>query len=141
MELIPIEQAQAEGPLSRRVLEYGRRFGQVIALAGERQVTPQDWELLGEMLDRERFERVGAYQQSMRWDDYLVLLCGFANASTWQGKLRRVTEGKGVVYLEMVESGARRDGSGSFATNTLTVYEFDDAEKLVRLWVYVQGEH
>lgn len=142
-ELKTIEQARAEaqGPLSQRVLEYSRRFGEILELGGKRPLTNADWEPLGELLDKSKFERVGGYNQTMGWNEYLGLLNGFGNASTWQGKVRRITEAPGRVYLELVESGQRRDGSGSFVTNTLTVYEFDDQQKLVRLWVYLQGTH
>jgi hypothetical protein len=141
-ELKTIEQAQAEapGPLAQRVLEYGRRFGQVLGLASERPLTDADWEPLGELLDKGRFERIGGYNQAMGWSEYLGLLNGFAGVSTWQAKVRRITEASGRVYLELVESGQRRDGSSSFETNTLTVYEFDEAQKLVRLWVYLQQD-
>jgi hypothetical protein len=132
---------RAPGPLSRIVLEYSRRFKEVTDRGGKRPIVAADWDRLGELLDKTRFERIGSYDKAMGWSQYLALLNGFANRSTWDGKVRRITEVPGRVYLELVESGERRDGSGGFVTNTLTVYEFDKARKLRRLWVYTQQSH
>lgn len=142
MPLISVEQAleEAEGPLSRRVLEYVNRSKQFFSRGKEQTVTPADLAPLGELLDLERFERIGGPGETTNWEQYTGMLCSFANASVWEGQFRRITEVPGRAILELQEKGSRRDGSNAFVVNSVTIYEFDDSERLVRLWVYLQGK-
>jgi len=53
----------------------------------------------------------------------------------WEGTLRRITEVPGLVFLELEERNTR-DGVTD-VSHTVTIYEFDSADKLLKLDVYV----
>jgi len=53
----------------------------------------------------------------------------------WEGTLRRITETPSLVFLELEERNTR-NGITDIA-NTVTIYKFNQANKLVQLDVYV----
>jgi hypothetical protein len=131
--------AEETRPLARRVLEYSLTFRQVMELGTARAVTADDWAPLAALVATDRFERIGVAREVMTWNEYVGFVSGYANAARWDGSLRRVTQAGNLVFLELEERGTEADGGKPWTAGTVTVYEFDDADKIVHLDVYIQG--
>jgi hypothetical protein len=141
--------AQPEhGPLARRVLEFLTVMDRVVNLPKDPAVTAADWAPLGELVDRERFHRVGNFGESVNWTDYVDLLVRWANMSWWKGYIWRLREAPAsagqpaVVYLESEERSNREHPvreDGDYTTlDSIAAYEFDAAGLITALHVYDQ---
>lgn len=122
--------------LSRRVLEYSRLMKQLVDQAKQPGFSEASWAPIAAMVDTQRFERVGNFKEVMTWGEYIAFLTPWAQGSSWECSFRRVTEAPGRVYLELEE----RSGIGGHTSvvNSVSVYEFDEAGKLVHLDIYLQ---
>lgn len=138
---VPIREAyeRLTSPLSRKVLEYSFIFKDVVdrAQAAGGAIKIEDWEPLSELVDVANFRRVGQFKEEMNWAEYTGFVTQFAGGTKWEGSLKRITEVDGVVWLELEERCTTQGHTD--VSNTLTVYEFNDAGKLVHLDVYVQS--
>lgn len=140
--------AQEHGPLARRVLEFLSVMDRVVNQPKEPAIPAAEWVPLGELIDRERFHRVGNFGESVDWPEYTGLLVQWANMSWWKGYIWRLREvpasaGKpGLVLLESEERSNRHHPvleDGDYETlDSCAVYEFDDAGLIIALHVYDQ---
>lgn len=129
---------EERGRLSRRVLEYAAVMKRLVDRAKQPGFTAASWAPLAEMVAVNGFERVGTFKEVVRWDDYVELLTGWAIRSDWHPLVRRVSEQPGLVYLELAEL-AIYDG-GEERINSVSVYEFDQQDRIRHLDVYMQQE-
>lgn len=148
--LVSLQEAKTHdhGPLCRRVLEFLSVMDRVVNMDKQPAITAQDWAPLGELIDREKFHRVGNFGEAVNWEEYTDLLVKWANMSWWKGyiwRLREVpaTPGKpALVYLESEERSNREHPvreDGDYTTlASIAVYEFDDKGKIAALHVYDQ---
>jgi hypothetical protein len=135
-----IEEAleQETGTLARIALEYAAIYGRVVPLAREPGFGEDAWAPLEELIAVDEFERVGLLKEVMDWPAYRSALTAFARSGTWEGTFRRVTELPDLVFLELVE---RLDKGGTITElNSVSVFEFDEANKIRHLDIYVQQE-
>lgn len=122
--------------LARKALDYAQITGRLVGKAKQPGFTVADWAPLAELVDTARFERIGNFKEVMTWDEYVGFLTGWATTSDWECSFRRVTEGNGMAVLELEERSAV--GGVSNAVNSVSVYEFDDAGRIVHIDVYLQ---
>jgi hypothetical protein len=125
--------------LSRKVLQYSAAFNQVIGKIKQPGFSDADWAPLESLVDTENFERTGVFLKPVAevigWDQYKKIIMQYAGGTSWEGTLRRITEVPGLVFLELEERNTR-DGVTD-VSNTVTIYQFNDEDKLTRLHVYV----
>ena len=125
--------------LSRKVIAYSEAFQEVIGKAKASAITDADWAPFETIVDPARFERVGTFltpqSEVIGWDKYKHYISQFGGATDWEGTLRHITEQDNRVILELEERNTRAGETD--VSNTVTIYEFDDAERLVHLDVYV----
>jgi hypothetical protein len=125
--------------LTRKVIEYSEAFASLVGKAKHGPLADSDWEQIERLVDVNGFERVGAFlgpaAEVISWPKYKFYVSQYAAGSTWEGTLRHVTEQPGRVILELEERNGRDDVID--VSNTVTIYEFDSAEKLRHLDVYV----
>ncbi len=125
--------------LSRKVLQYSECFLSIVNRIKKPGFSDADWAPLEALVDLSKFRRqgvfLGATAESSNWQHYKELLMKYGGATSWEGTLRRITEVPHLVYLELEERNSR-DGVMD-VSNTVTIYEFDPAEQLVKLDVYV----
>ena len=125
--------------LSRKVLQYSERFLKIINKIKKPGFAEADWAPLEELVDLTGFRRLGVFlgerAEISNWQHYKKLLSEYGGMTEWEGTLRRITEVPGLVYLEMEERNSR--GGVTDISNTVTIYEFNPAEKLSKLDVYV----
>jgi hypothetical protein len=140
--------AQHHGPLARKVLDFLTVMDRVVNMPKEPAVTAQDWSPLGELVDRDRFHRVGNFGESVNWEEYTDLLVRWANMWWWKGYIWRLREvpasgnQPGIAYLESEERSNRdhpvRDNGDYETLDSCAAYEFDEAGLITALHVYDQ---
>lgn len=125
--------------LSRQVLRYSAAFTKIVDKLKAGGVTDADWAPFEEIVDPAAWERVGVFLGAQAevsdWAKYKQVITMYGGATAWEGTLRHITEVDRRVILELEERNTR-DGETD-VSNTVTVYEFDGADKLVHLEVYV----
>ena len=122
--------------LSRRVLEYCQLMKQLVDRAKKPDFTAASWAPLAGMIAVEEFERVGNFKEVMDWQQYLDFLTNWARSSEWECSFKRITEGAGVVFLELEERSCV--GGYHSVVNSVSVYEFNAAGKIRHLDIYLQ---
>jgi hypothetical protein len=138
--MLPISEARARvtGQLSRIALEYAAIYGQVVPLAREPGFGEDAWAPLERLIAVDEFERVGLQKEVMDWPAYRRALTAFARSGAWEGTFRRVTELPGLVFLELVEKLTK--GDRVTVLNSVSVFEFDESNRIRHLDIYVQQE-
>ena len=125
--------------LSRKVLQYSENFKRIADKIKQRSLSEADWAPMEELVDVENFQRMGVFltdrAEVSSWQQYKQLIAQYGGMTSWEGTLRRITEVPGLVYLELEERNTR-DGVTD-VSNTVTIYEFNQAGKLRKLDVYV----
>jgi hypothetical protein len=123
--------------LSRKVLEYSLIMKRLVDRAKQPGFSVESWAPLAELVAVDEFERVGNFKEVMNWHDYVQFLTKWAPSADWECSFKRVTEGRGVVFLELEER--IKAGDSRSAINSVSVYEFDPAGKIRHLDIYLQA--
>ena len=121
---------------SRTVLEYCMVTKRLVDEAKTPGFSVDSWAPLAELVATDEFERVGAFKEVMKWNDYVDFLTSWATSSEWECSFKRITEADGVVFLELEERS--RIGEFSNVVNSLSVYEFTDTGKIRHIDLYLQ---
>jgi len=125
--------------LSRKVIQYSEAFSQLVKKAKAGGLTDADWGPIEQLVDVDGFERLGVFLmpqgEVLDWQTYKGYVSKYSANTTWEGTLRHITETPGRVILELEERNTH-DGVTE-VSNTVTIYEFNDAGKLRHLDVYV----
>lgn len=125
--------------LSRAVIQYSEAFTQIVDKAKTGSLSDADWAPIEQLVDVDIFERVGVFltpsAEVIGWSQYKSYISQYAGGTSWEGTLRHVTEQPGRVILELEERNTR--GGMTDVSNTVTIYEFNEAGKLRHLDVYV----
>ena len=125
--------------LSRKVLQYSEHFKRIADRIRQGTVSDADWAPMEELVDVAAFRREGVFLtqrvEVSTWQEYKAIINQYGGMTSWEGTLRRITEVPGLVFLELEERNTR-DGITD-VSNTVTIYEFNDAGKLRKLDVYV----
>jgi hypothetical protein len=125
--------------LSRKVLQYSENFTRIVAKLKQRGSTEAEWAAMEELVDVPNYQRMGVFlgdhAEVSTWQEYKKLIIQYGGMTSWEGTLRRITEVPGLVFLELEERNTR-DGVMD-VSNTVTIYQFNPAGKLVKLDVYV----
>lgn len=124
------------GGLCRRVLEYSQITGRLVGEAKKPDFTVESWDPLRELIATEDFVRVGNFKEVMDWTQYVTFLTDWAKSSEWDCSFKRITQSGNVVFLELEERS--RIGDFSNSVNSVSVYEFNEAGKIIRVDVYLQ---
>lgn len=127
------------GPLARKVLHYGDVMERTVVAAKEPGFTDAGWAELEALLDLGTFERVGNDKAVMGWKIYRDLLNAWAGTTAFWSEFRRISEVGNVVFLELTEHNTPQGGKES-VVNSMSVYDFDPAGKLIRLQIYLQHD-
>lgn len=128
--------AAAEGRYAKLVLAYNDIFKRLVDAAKNPGAKLEDWAPLAEFVAVDEFVRVGSFKEVVDWPQYIAMVHKWAVGSHWESSFKGIGEIGRRVFLELeerVESGAGRD-----VVNSLTVWEFNEAGKLVHLDIYLQ---
>ncbi|MFC2017713.1 hypothetical protein ACFLTQ_00210 [Chloroflexota bacterium] len=125
--------------LSRLVLKYADNFSLIVEKLKQSSLSESDWSPIEELVDVDNFQRVGIFLTDQvevsTWQQYKAFINQFGAMASWEGTLRRITEVPGLVFLELEERNTI--GSVMDVSNTVTIYQFNKADKIIKLDVYV----
>lgn len=125
--------------LTRSVIAYAEAFTRLVDKAKAGPLTNVDWEEIEQIVDVSSFVREGVFlgpkAEVIDWPTYRSVVTQYGAMTLWEGTLRHVTETPGRVILELEERNTR-DGVIDISY-TVTIYEFNAADKLTHLDVYV----
>ena len=125
--------------LTRKVIEYSEAFSGLVEKSKTQPLEDADWAAIERLVDVDSYVRMGVFlgpqAEVIDWAQYKYYITQYAAGTSWEGTLRHVTEQSGRVILELEERNAR--GGVTDVSNTVTIYEFDDAERIRHLDVYV----
>lgn len=125
--------------LSRKVIEYSERFYQVMDALKQPDIDESIWAPLESLVDTKNFQRQGVFteQQTEKfgWETYKQFVQNYAAGTHWEGTLRYILEEGRMVVLGLEERSTH--GGITMTAKTVTVYWFNDNDKLVNLEVYV----
>jgi hypothetical protein len=125
--------------LSRKVIQYSHDFTKIVGAAKSGTLTDADWAAIEQLVDVEAFERLGVFlgaqAEKFGWSTYKSYIAKYGGFTSWEGTLRHITEQPGRVILELEERNTREGVTD--VSNTVTIYEFNGADKLRHLEVYV----
>lgn len=125
--------------LTRKVMEYSACFADVVAKLKKPGFSDADWKPIEALVDVANFSRVGVFLtqevETINWATYKHYIEKYGAATQWEGTLRRITEGPGVVVQELEERNTR--GGITDISNTVMIYAFNGEGKLGHLDVYV----
>ena len=127
------------GEYAKMVLAYTDCIKRTVEKAKEPGFAESGWDELAAMLDTDKFRRVGNDKAGMGWDVYRGLLMMWGTTTDFWAEFHRISEVGNRVYLELTEHNHPRGGDET-VVNSCTVYQFDDAGKLVHLDIYLQHE-
>jgi hypothetical protein len=120
-------------PLTRIVLAYDRSIKRLVTAAED----PIDWTPLAEFVAVDDFERVGTFLERQNWNQYTEMLTSWASATkSFETTVKRISQIEALVYYEIEERHFR--GDSVHIINSMTVFEFDENDKIRRLDVYLQ---
>jgi hypothetical protein len=121
------------GPLTGKVMAYQELMKMLVPTVHE----ATDWEPLSEFVAAGEFHRVGTLLEVQDWPQYTEMLTRWAGSiDTFDTVVKRVTEVPGLVYFEIEERHTR--GERTRVVNSMTVFDFDDDQKIRGLAVYLQ---
>jgi hypothetical protein len=121
------------GPLTRRVFAYVDAMEQLAPTVE----SADDWLPLAEFVAVDGFERVGTFLEVQDWQQYTAMLTQWGSTiGRFETTVRRVTESGRLVYYEVEERHHRREHV--HVVNSMTVFAFDDDDKIHHLDVYLQ---
>lgn len=133
------DRAAVTGEYALKVLGYTDCIKRTVEKAKEPGFDASGWNELAAMLDIARFRRVGNDKAEMGWEVYRKLLSMWATATDFWAEFHRISQIGDRVYLELTEHNTPRGGTES-VVNSCTVYQFDEAGKLVHLDIYLQHD-
>jgi len=121
------------GPLTRVVLDYTRAMERLVPSAK----AAGDWAPLAEFVAVDAFERIGTFLEVHDWQQYTEMLARWASSiEKFETTVRRVSELPSRVYYEVEERHFRGGRVG--VVNSMTVFEFDERDRIRHLAVYLQ---
>jgi hypothetical protein len=139
-----VEEALKKEPgiLAQRALTFTKVMRDIVASAKNNpDFGPHSWDPLAEVVDTKNYARIGIWKEYVKgWDEYTKLLCDWARLSKWEPRVRRVSEQPGYVFQELIEFGEYEEHGMKDEIFSLTVFEFNDENKIVHMDVYMQRE-
>lgn len=111
-------------------------YAGICARSQHQQITAADFDPIAELVATETFSRIGIYKDEADWPLCLEKYLQFAGTSLWSGKLRYIHTVGNVVFQELEETITRPQGEN--VIYTMSVYQFDDEDKVTALRVYMQ---
>ena len=123
------------GPRTQTVLDYVRTMTELVPSVA----SAEDWAPLTEFVAVDDFERVGTFLEVQDWAAYTAMLTQWASAiATFETTVRRISEVDGLVYYEVEER--HHVGEHTNVVNSMTVFAFDDENRIRHLDVYLQQQ-
>ncbi len=123
--------------LSRKVLEYSLTVKDLADKCKHPDFDHQLWDdLFSQYFAKDNFLRVGHLKEEMDYPTYIKFQTKWAPISEWECSFKRISQVDNVVFMELEERASVQGFTN--IVNTISVYEFNDEEKIQFLDVYLQ---
>jgi len=122
----------------RRVLEYSQLMAAKVLEAKKPGFSQESWTPLEALVDKEKFERVGNFKEIMDYTSYIAFLTQWATTSDWECSFKGIWEQGDRIFLELEERSST--GGYSSAVNSLSVYVFNNKDKIEHVDIFLQME-
>jgi hypothetical protein len=133
------EREAVTGRYALKCLEYTDCIKRTVEAAKAADFDESGWDELAALLDTDNFMRVGNDKVAMGWDVYRGLLMQWATTTEFWAEFHRISQVGNLVFLELTEHNRPVGGEDS-VVNSLTSYEYDEADRMVRLGIFLQHE-
>ena len=130
------EQSSRGKRLIKIVRDWADAYEKICIDTQDRACTPEDYEPIANVIDKEVFTRIGVFKDEADWPLCLEKYLQFAGTSLWTGKLRWINAVDNLVFQELEETITRPHGES--VVYTMSVFEFNDDDKVTALRVYMQ---
>ena len=100
------------------------------------KITAADFDPITALVATDDFLRIGVFKDEADWPLCLAKYVQFAGTSLWSGKLRYINSVETSVFQELEETITRPHGKN--VIYTMSVFEFNDDDKVRALRVYMQ---
>jgi hypothetical protein len=125
---------------AERLIKIVRDWAHIYEAICERsthtQITAADFDPIAALVAPENFLRIGVFKDEAAWPLCLEKYVKFAGTSLWSGKLRYINSVDNTVFQELEETVTRPHGKN--VIYTMSVFEFNDDDKVRALRVYMQ---
>lgn len=118
------------------VRQWADIYADICARSRHSQITAADFDPIAELVATDEFLRIGIYKDEADWPLCLEKYVQFAGTSLWSGKLRYMHTVGDCVFQELEETITRQQGEN--VIYTMSVFEFDQEDKVKALRVYMQ---
>jgi len=122
--------------LIKIVRRYADLYEEVCKKSQIEKITPAHFDELKQLISTDRFCRTGVFKDEADWPLCLQKYVQFAGTSLWTGTVRHMNVAGNIVFQELEETITRPHGQN--VIYTMSVYEFDDNDKIIALRVYMQ---
>jgi len=135
-QIKPNTAIKADQPLVDLVIESVAITKRSFAEAKQPNFTLDKWAPLAAMVAINEFIWVSPHFEELSWQQYISYLTEWARAISWESKFRRIHQWQNLVFLEHEERSVFGDTLD--VGRSVSVYEFNTANKIQRLSVYLQ---
>ena len=101
-----------------------------------REISAADFDPIADLIATDEFHRTGVFKDEADWPLCLEKYVRFAGTSLWSGELRFINAVGNTVFQELEETITRPHGEN--VIYTMSVFEFNDEDKVRALRVYMQ---
>ena len=130
------EQSSRGARLIKIVRHWADIYEAICKRSQHAEITAADFEPLAKLVATDKFLRIGVFKDEADWPLCLEKYVQFAGTSLWSGKLRYIHTVDNIVFQELEETITRPHGKN--VIYTMSVFEFDDEDKVTALRVYMQ---
>ncbi len=118
------------------VRQWADDYEQICIATQNRECTIEDFAPIANVIATNEFTRTGVYKEKADWSTCIEQYLQFAGTSLWTGKLRYIHAVDNIVFQELEETITRHHGEN--VIYTMSVFEFNDDDKVKALRVYMQ---
>jgi hypothetical protein len=129
----PLDKAQR---LTKIVRTWAAIYEALCKRSQHAQLTAADFDPIAALVDKDNFLRIGVFKDEADWPLCLQKYLQFAGTSLWRDKLRYIHAVGSIVFQELEEIITRPHGEN--VIYTMSVWEFNDEDKVRALRVYMQ---
>ncbi|WP_317929501.1 hypothetical protein [Halioxenophilus sp. WMMB6] len=129
-------QANRGERLIKIVRNWADDYEQICKQTQDRECTAEDFDPIAAVIATDVFTRIGVFKDEADWPLCLEKYLQFAGTSLWTGKLRFIHAMDNIVFQELEETITRPHGEN--VVYTMSVFEFNDDDKVTALRVYMQ---
>lgn len=131
-----IDSSERSDRLIKIVRHWADIYEGICITSQEREITAADFDPIADLIATDVFTRIGVFKDEAEWPLCLEKYVQFAGTSLWTGKLRFINAVNNIVFQELEETITRPHGEN--VIYTMSVFEFNDDDKVTALRVYMQ---